>query len=205
MTVVHVIDSDVETRQSLRTFLSSEGYHVHDHGDAARLFRCYADVMDGCVILDHRLPDLDALAVLTALRDRSIHPPVIMTGQASVPIAVAAMKLGAADFVEKPYALNQILNAIRDAIAPNPGGNTAPEPEAATLVANLSPRERDVLCGVIAGFSNKQIARDLGISPRTVETHRASMMGRIGASSMSSAVRTGLAAGLGAGSSSART
>ena len=118
-------------------------------------------------------------------------PVVMVTGHADVPLAVAAMRAGVADFIEKPYPPDRLLDAVAEVL------NASSAAPVATVLPTLSPREHDVLSALVMGRSNKEIGRELGISHRTVEVHRASMMVRLGARTLAEAVRIGLAAGLG--------
>ena len=153
----------------------------------------------GCVLLDIRMPGLDGLAVLREMAARGLRlPVVVVTAHGDVPLAVEAMRIGACNFIEKPYAAATILGAVEAAFGR--GDETMERAReataAATRVATLTPRELEVLHGLIAGRQNKVIARDLGLSPRTVEVHRANLMAKLQAGSLSEAVLIALGAGL---------
>ncbi|MGY2049401.1 response regulator FixJ [Methylobacterium sp. JK268] len=195
--VVHVVDDDAAVRRSLAFLLASDGLPVRLHGSAAALLDAVPEVT-GCVVTDVRMPDLDGLELLRRLRARGDAAPVIvMTGHADVPLAVAAMKEGAIDFIEKPFDDEVFLAIVRAALDRR---RESAEQDAAAAdlrrrVAALSAREGQVLDALVAGKANKVIARDLGISPRTVEIYRANLMAKMRAGSLSELVRMALVAG----------
>jgi two-component system response regulator FixJ len=158
-----------------------------------------ADLAPGVLIADIRMPEMDGLELQQCLADRSLaFPLIIITGHGDVPLAVRAMKAGALDFIEKPFASQTILDSVGNAV----GGLAARhdrDPAAIAALARLellSARERQVLEGLLAGLPNKSIAYDLAISPRTVEVHRARVMDKTGARSLSELIRLALAAGV---------
>lgn len=153
-----------------------------------------------CVLLDMRMPGLNGLDVLRALGDQDNPPSVLMlTGHGDIPLAVEAMKLGALDFIEKPYVPKKLLEAIDSAseIYQQAREVDAGNREAVALVDSLSERQRQVLAGIVRGKANKIIAYDLGLSIRTVEAYRAQMLDKLGVRSTAEAVRIAIAAGLG--------
>lgn len=195
---VHVIDDDEGMRRSLAVLLRYGGLSVEAYPDAATFLGGLPAPADqrGCVLTDVRMPGLDGLTLLRELRARGAAlPVVVMTGHGDVATAVLAMKGGAFDFIEKPFARDAVLGAVRAAMdAGSPPGAGASSHRhlvagAAARVAALSEREREVLDHLVAGSSNKVIAHDLGLSPRTVEQHRARMMERLGVRSLPEAVR----------------
>ena len=198
-TVIHVIDDDAAMRDSLAFLLDVNGFQpqVYESADA---FLGAADraALD-CVISDIRMPGLNGIELVRKLKGEGSSCPVILiTGHGDVALAVEAMKAGAVDFIEKPFDDAALLGAIRsalDALPDNRTGSSAKN-EAEARLAELSPRERDVLQGLVAGKINKVIAHDLSISPRTVEVYRANLMAKTGARSMSELMRLALAAGL---------
>jgi len=198
-TVIHVIDDDAAMRDSLAFLLDVNGFQpqVYESADA---FLGAADraALD-CVISDIRMPGLNGIELVRKLKGEGSSCPVILiTGHGDVALAVEAMKAGAVDFIEKPFDDAALLGAIRsalDALPDNRTGSSAKN-EAEARLAELSPRERDVLQGLVAGKINKVIAHDLSISPRTVEVYRANLMAKTGARSMSELMRIALAAGL---------
>jgi two-component system, LuxR family, response regulator FixJ len=163
-----------------------------------------ANVKSGCVITDVRMPDISGIDLLRRIRELKIGVPVIViTGHADVPLAVEAMKIGAADFLEKPFDDEVLLAAVRSALnrKETDSKRQAERAEIEHRLATLSNRERDVLAGLVAGHANKQIAFDHGISPRTVEIYRANLMTKMQAASLSDLVRMALVAGILGGSS----
>jgi two-component system response regulator FixJ len=195
---VHVIDDDAAMRDSLGFLLSAAGFNVRLHESAIDFLDSNAK-LGGCVITDIRMPDMDGLELLRRLKAKSPQLPVIvMTGHGDVPIAVEAMKLGAADFVEKPFADDVLLGAIQSAIEQGRRQTALGEIDAdiAGRAASLSERERQVFEGLVAGQSNKMIANKLQISPRTVEIYRANVMTKMQAASLSELVRFAIRAGL---------
>lgn len=202
--VVHVVDDDIAVRQSLSFLLASEGLPVRLYESASALLESVKDAADGCVVTDVRMPGIDGIELLRRLKARgSTLPVIVMTGHADVPLAIAAMKEGAADFIEKPFDDELLLAAVRAALAMHE--QVADRKTQADVVharlRSLSERERQVLEGLVAGKANKVIAYDLGISPRTVEIYRANVMTKMQAGSLSELVRTALLAGGGPGGS----
>jgi len=197
---VHVVDDEGPMRRSLALLLRSAGYAVRSfaNGDAF-LQAAAADLPYGCVLLDLRMPGMDGLAVQRAMTERRLtHPVVVITAHGTVPAAVQAMKAGACDVLEKPFSGEELLRAAQSALERRNALLAAPweAEEAGVRLASLSPRETEVLRGLVAGCQNKVIALDLGISPRTVEIHRGNLMSKLGARSLPDAVRIALAAGL---------
>jgi two-component system response regulator FixJ len=193
---VFVVDDDEAMRDSLDFLLSSAGCAVRTFEAAERLLEALADGNCGCVVSDVRMPGVDGLELLR--RIKAAHPSlpvVIITGHGDVPLAVEAMKLGAVDFVEKPFDDERLIGVVQAALA---GAARAADPSdgIGARVASLSPRERQVLDGLVAGLSNKAIARAHDISPRTVEVYRANLMVKMQAASLSDLVRMAMRAGL---------
>jgi len=152
----------------------------------------------GCVLLDVRMPGLSGLEVQQELRSRGIGLPVIMmTGHGDISVAVTAMKAGAVDFVEKPFEKAVLLAALEDGFGriEQSGRRAVLADEAMVRLSALTPRECDVLRGLVDGLPNKTIGYDLGISPRTVEIHRANLMSKLNVNSLSEALRIAFAAG----------
>ena len=199
-TVIHVIDDDAAMRDSLAFLLDVNGFKPQVYDSAgAFLAESRADA-SGCVVSDIRMPGMNGIELVRKLRGQgSAYPVILITGHGDVALAVEAMKAGAADFIEKPFDDAVLLGAIRSALDTPPatqGSEDAAKKEAEAHLAELSPRERDVLQGLVAGKINKVIAHDLSISPRTVEVYRANLMAKTGARSMSELMRIALAAGL---------
>jgi two-component system response regulator FixJ len=196
---VYVVDDDEAVRDSLSVLLESKAYAVRSFGSAPEFLAAAPSLPVGCLIADIRMPEMDGLELQQHLIDRSLQfPLIVITGHGDVSLAVRAMKAGAVDFIEKPFASEAILNSLDTALArlsiPSEQDPTAVA--AATKLALLSPREREVLERLLAGLPNKTIAYDLAISPRTVEIHRARVMDKMGARSLSELVRLALAAGV---------
>jgi two-component system response regulator FixJ len=195
--VVHVVDDDVDVRKSLGFLLATADFAVRLHESATAFLAPEPKEIDGCIVTDVRMPGIDGIEFLRQLRARGLKAPVIvMTGHADVALAVQAMKEGAADFIEKPFDDQVLIDAIRSALD-HRSQPVAAHPQSAEIrknLATLSERERQVLDGLVSGLPNKTIAYDLGISPRTVEIHRANVMSKMGASSLSHLVRMALIA-----------
>ena len=193
---VFVVDDDEAMRDSLDFLLSSAGCAVRTFEAAERLLEALTDSNCGCVVSDVRMPGVDGLELLRRIKaERPNLPVVIITGHGDVPLAVEAMKLGAADFVEKPFDDERLIGVVQAALAGAPR-EIDPANEIGARVASLSPRERQVLDGLVAGLSNKAIARNYDISPRTVEVYRANLMAKMQAGSLSDLVRMAMRAGL---------
>jgi two-component system, LuxR family, response regulator FixJ len=197
--VVHVIDDDEALRESLAFLLRAAQLEVKSYPSARAFLDGLPDESLGCVITDVRMPDISGIDLLRRLKELNIGVPVIVvTGHGDVALAVEAMKIGAADFFEKPFDDDLLLASVRSALREQEGQKKryAERAEIETRIAALSPRERDVLRGLIEGRANKQIAFDLGISPRTVEIYRANLMNKMQADSLSDLVRMALVAGM---------
>ncbi len=190
--VVHVIDDDVDVRQSLAFLLSTAGLAVRVHESAVAFLAALPTVQDGCIVTDVRMPGMDGLELQRRLRENKIGLPVIvMTGHGDVALAVEAMKAGAVDFIEKPFDDEILLGAIRTALVRHAEAaeNETRRTQIRARLDMLSEREREVLDGLVAGKANKIIAYDLGISARTVEVYRANVMTKMQADSLSELVR----------------
>ena len=195
--LVHVVDDDASVRDLLALLLESAGFSVRAYDSAAAFLRAASDLTAGCVLTDVQMPDLNGLELQRRMSELGIRLPVIvMTGHADVPIAVEALKAGAADFLEKPFDEQHLLAAVASAIAVSrlAHDEAAAVAEIAARIATLTPREREVLDHLVAGQPNKTIAYDLGSSPRTVEVHRARVMEKMGARSLPELVRMTIAA-----------
>jgi two-component system response regulator FixJ len=195
--VVHLIDDDEDVRRAMSFLLGTAGLAVTVHESALQFLERLADLQPGCVITDIRMPGMDGLELQRRLKEMSVSMPVIvMTGHADVPLAVQAMKAGAVDFIEKPFGDDVLIGAIRVALDTYQNGerSTAETAKIQTKVASLTTRERQVLLGLLAGQPNKTIAYDLNLSARTVETHRANVMTKMGAKSLSELIRLSMLA-----------
>lgn len=195
--VVHLVDDDGAIRRSAGFMLKTSGYQVRSYESGVELLKSHGELTDGCILLDIRMPGMDGLGVQQALKEKGVMLPVIiMTGHGDVGLAVKAMKAGAIDFIEKPFekatllgAIEQGLNQLREAETERTLAR-----DAAVRLQKLTAREREVLGGLARGLPNKTIAYDLGISPRTVEIHRANLMTKLGVRSLSEALRVAFAA-----------
>ena len=196
---VFVLDDDEAVRDSLGALLESAGFVVEIFGSGADFLDRLEPEGGGCLVLDVRMPGLSGLEVQEELAKKGIAIPVIIiTGHGDVPIAVKALKSGAVDFIEKPFADDIILESVRHALEQglqNKQDISAALEIKARLV-RLTPRERDVLGQLVIGNPNKIIAHELGISPRTVEIHRARVLEKMSARSLSHLVRLAIAAGV---------
>src|SRR5258705_13453654 len=196
---VYVIDDDEAVRDSLNFLLDSAGVDVTLFETAVSFLDALPGLDFGCVVSDVRMPGLDGIELLKRMKaGHSTFPIVIMTGHGDVPLAVEAMKLGAVDFLEKPFEDDRLISMIETAIRQ---AEPAAKSEALTLdiaarIASLSPREPQVMEGLIAGLSNKLIAPDYAISPRTIEVYRANVMTKMQANSLSELVRLAMRAGM---------
>jgi two-component system response regulator FixJ len=195
---VYVIDDDDAMRDSLQFLLDAADFDVTLFESAQGFLDALATLAFGCVVSDVRMPGIDGIELLRRLKGQHDRLPVIiMTGHGDVPLAVEAMKLGAIDFLEKPFEDDRLIGMIDVALKQAESGARS---EAATLdivarVESLSPRERQVMEGLVAGLSNKQIAREYDISPRTIEVYRANVMTKMQAGSLSELVRLAMRAG----------
>jgi two-component system response regulator FixJ len=196
---VHVIDDDEAVRQSLAFLLRANEIEVQTYDSGTAFLGVAPQLKSGCIITDVRMPEISGIELLRRLKELKIFLPVIViTGHGDVPLAVEAMKFGAADFLEKPFDDEILLSAVRAALNRQDSDSKRQAERAAIddRLTALSNREREVLEGLVAGRANKQIAFDLGISPRTVEIYRANLMGKMQAVSLSELVRMALTAGV---------
>jgi two-component system response regulator FixJ len=198
--LIHLVDDDEAIRRSAGFMLKTSGFRVQTYETGVELLKHARSLEPGCILLDIRMPEMDGLEVQRALREAGcMLPVVIMTGHGDVSVAVQAMKAGAVDFIEKPFEKQSLLTSLdvaRGRLEQASAGATRAE-EAGHRLNVLTPRERDVLIGLVNGLPNKTIAYDLGISPRTVEIHRANLMEKLEVRSLSEALRIAFAAGLG--------
>lgn len=197
--VVAIVDDDNAVRHSTAGLLQRAGHKVDSYTGGAEFLASDLPPDLGCTLLDMRMPGMDGLAVMRALKERDDrHPILVLTGHGDVPMAVEAMRLGAVDFLEKPYEPEVLLGAIARACnmpVPGPGGQPINK-AAQKKVAALSARQRDVLRGILKGQPNKIIAWELGLSIRTIEAYRAQLLDKLGVRGTAEAVRLAIAAGL---------
>jgi two-component system, LuxR family, response regulator FixJ len=195
--MVFVIDDDLGIRQLLGAALDSAGFTTATYGSGRAFIEVAPRLTSGCILLDVRMPEMDGLEVLLELNKLGTRLPVIlMSGYADTAIVVQAMKAGAADFIDKPLDIGQLLATIDYALSSKSSIQLSEITEAAKRIAMLSQREHQVLSGVVAGGTNKTIAGDLGISVRTAEIHRARMLDRLGVQSLAEAIRLAVLADL---------
>jgi two-component system, LuxR family, response regulator FixJ len=197
--LVHIIDDDEALRDSLAFLLDSSGIAARSYDSAATYLADPRRGASGCIVTDVRMPGMSGIDLLRKLKADGVSMPVIvMTGHGDVPLAVEAMKLGAFDFVEKPFDDEALLASVRAALGEGARHSLqeAERQQIEARLALLSARERQVLDGLIAGQANKVIAYELGISPRTVEIYRANVMTKMQANSLSELVRMALMTGV---------
>jgi two-component system, LuxR family, response regulator FixJ len=196
---VYVIDDDEAMRDSLDFLLGAADFQVVLFESAQNFLDTLSTLDFGCVVSDVRMPGIDGIELLKRLKaGGSLFPVVIMTGHGDVPLAVEAMKLGAMDFLEKPSEDDRLIGMIEAALRRAESGvkNEAATIEIQSRITSLSPRERQVMDGLIAGLSNKLIAREYDISPRTIEVYRANVMTKMQAASLSELVRLAMRGGV---------
>jgi two-component system response regulator FixJ len=195
---IFVIDDDEAVRDSLGSLLIAADLNVMPFASAEAFLLGYTPVPVSCAIVDLRMPGMDGVSLLEHLRSKGLNLPVIVvTGHADVPMAVRAMKAGALDFIEKPYTNAAMQEAVRRALDSARAGalGQIDQFDARSRIASLTARERDILRLLVIGHPNKIIAFQLNISPRTVEIHRANVMKKMNADSLSHLVRMALAVG----------
>ena len=197
--VVHIVDDDDAVRESAALLLEIAGYDVQTYESGVAFLEAIAGAQPGCVLLDIHMPQMTGLEVQAVLRERGVvWPVIVLTGQGDIGIAVQAMKGGAFEFLEKPYQNEVLLAAIAEAFERlesviEEGARAA---GAQALIATLTPRELQIMQGLLGGLPNKLIAHELDLSVRTVEVYRANVMDKLGARSLSTAVRIAMAAGV---------
>jgi two-component system, LuxR family, response regulator FixJ len=190
--VIHIIDDDDAMRDSLEYLLDASSMAARTYASADEFLTHINSLDAGCIITDVRMPGMSGLELVRVLAERGVtHPVIVITAHGDVAMAVEAMRAGAIDFLEKPFDDEALLGAIRVALSNAPRGDQSQAEKARlrAILETLSPREQDVLNGVVDGKMNKVIAFELGISPRTVEVYRANMMSKTGARGLSELVR----------------
>lgn len=195
--IVFIVDDDASVRDSLRWLIESVQLHVQCYGTAQEFLNGYKNQQTGCVVLDVRMPGLSGLDLQEVLRQQDfVLPVIIITGHADVPMAVRAFKSGVFDFIEKPFNDQHLIDRIHQAIEKSRSQkvNLQRRQDARDRLQKLSSREIQVLDCIVSGCSNKTMARELDISVKTIETHRANLMSKMQASSVSELVRIALLA-----------
>ncbi len=194
---IYVVDDDDAVRQSLEFLLSTAGFKARGFESARGFLDALPEIDSGCLITDVRMPEITGIDLLKKVKDvKPGLPVIVITGHGDVALAVEAMKIGAVDFLEKPFDDDGLITAVQAALnsAADSGKRQAEVGAIKEKLAALSNRERQVLGGLVAGHPNKTIAFDLGISPRTVEIYRANLMTKMGANSLSDLVRMAMLA-----------
>jgi len=194
--LVHIVDDDPAIRRSVGFMLKTSGHRVEVYESGAELLKQSGKLDQGCILLDIRMPGMDGLEVQQALHNEGVGLPVIiMTGHGDVTLAVKAMKAGAVDFIEKPFEKEALLASLDQGFGrlSRKEATDDRKRDAEVRLQALTARERDVLNGLAQGLPNKTIAYDLGISPRTVEIHRANLMTKLEVRSLSEALRIAFA------------
>jgi two-component system, LuxR family, response regulator FixJ len=189
---VHVVDDDPALRDSLSILLQAHGFNVSTFESAEHFLGGKIPQENGCVLIDVNMPGMSGIDLLAEFRRRGFQLPcIVMTGAGQVQLAVKAMKAGAVDFLEKPFDVDILIESLREALQrpAQPKGQKA----ASEKLSRLTPREREVMMGMAGGQQNKAIANSLGISPRTVEIHRARVMTKLEANSLAEVVKLALA------------
>ncbi len=197
--IIYVIDDEEAVRDSVAFLLEARELQAQSFASAGEFLAAVPSLAPGCVLTDMRMPGMDGLDLLRHIRERNLTwPVVVMTAHGEVPLAVQALKAGASDFIEKPFAGDALMDAVLSALKTidqtrKEGADTA---EIDRRIATLTPREREVMEQLVFGNQNKMIAYNLGMSPRTVEVHRARVMDKMQARSLPALVRMTVAAGV---------
>lgn len=195
---IYIVDDDDAVRGSLSMLLRSEDYNVSAFGNPSEFVAEVEGLEEGCVVLDLCMPEMSGMEVMEELQKRDLKMSFIcITGHGDVPTAVKALKVGAYDFLEKPFDSTMLIELIRECIADRADKQQIEqfEANAKAAVSSLTPREYEVLKGMVDGLRNKQIAFDMGISIRTVELHRVHVMEKLNAKSLSDVLKIAIAAG----------
>ncbi len=198
--IVYVVDDDSLVRRSTIFFLTSTDIAARPFASGSDFLDTISDLAPGCVLLDLRMPDIDGMQMLERIGLQKLQrfPTIMITGHGDISTAVQAMQLGAIDFLEKPYSEDALVAALERAFAhlSRTAGAASERERAQRLAAKLSPREAEVLRGLISGRPNKVIAHELNLSVRTVEMHRGKVMERLGVSTFSEAMRIAFLSGM---------
>lgn len=192
--IVHLVDDDASIVASTSAFLSARGYEVETYGSAVEFLEAVTPGTTGCIVTDVRMSGMTGIELVERLKERRISVPIIIiTAHADIALAIRAMRHGVLDLLEKPFSNASLVKSIEDTIARWNQGQAGPNPEAVNgRLGTLTAREKDVLSRLLNGLPNKIIAHELGVSTRTVETHRATIMSKMNASSLAELVRMSL-------------
>jgi len=194
---VHIIDDDAGVRDAVGLLLRTEGFRILPYDSAPAFLKAAQARPEGCVVTDVRMPGMNGIELIARMKEEHIAlPVVVLTAHADVPLAVEAMKLGAADLLEKPFADDALIEAINAALNRQTAedNKSRESHEIKHRLASLTRRENEILAGLLKGLSNKVIAHDLGISIRTAEVHRANIMAKMRAGNLAELVKMALAA-----------
>jgi len=189
---VFIVDDDAEVRDALKLLMASVGLPAETFASGQEYLEQFDPERPGCLLLDIRMPGMSGLELQEKLAQRSLHPPiVIITGHGDVPMAVRAVKAGAVDFIEKPFHDQTLLDSVHRAIEQdaNRRGEAMRLADIQSRLERLTPREKEVLNLVVKGMRNKVIAAELGVSMSTIEAHRAKVMEKMEADSLSDLMR----------------
>lgn len=197
--IVFIVDDDASVRESLSILLRTSGFHTEPYPSGQAFLDNYDDSKNGCLLLDNKMPEMSGLELRQLLTEKRISiPTIIITAYGDIPTAVKAMQLGAIDFIEKPYSEDLIINKVKSALAL--GINSEEHDKRVTqfhgLHRTLTTREKQVFLELIKGHQNKIIARQLDISPRTVEIHRANILGKLQVPNLAQLIRMAILAGI---------
>jgi two-component system response regulator FixJ len=198
MSCIYIVDDDDAVRESLSMLLRSEDFNVNAFGNPEDFLSKIVDSEEGCIVLDLCMPEISGMQVMEELKQLNVMMPVIcITGHGDIPTAVRALKMGASDFLEKPFDSTMLIDAIKACISVrmNTQHIDAFNTHATEVIASLTPREHEVLKGMVDGLRNKQIAYDMDISIRTVELHRVHVMEKLNAKSLSDVLKIAIASG----------
>jgi two-component system CheB/CheR fusion protein len=195
--MVYIVDDDLHVRDAIKAVIIEDGRIAEAYANSETFLAAYRPGREGCLLIDANLPGMSGLALLRHLRlDGDQLPSIMITGNSDVAMAVDAMKAGADDFIEKPIGTQELLDCIDKALEHSRDSTkrTAWREDAAGHIADLTPRQRQIMTMVLEGHPSKNIAADLGISQRTVENHRASIMKRTGSNSLPALARLAVTA-----------
>jgi two-component system response regulator FixJ len=192
--IVHLVDDDSSIVASTSAFLLARGFEVETYGSAVEFLEAVTPSTTGCIVTDVRMTGMTGIELVERLKERRISVPIIIiTAHADIELAIRAMRHGVLDLLEKPFSNAALVKSIQDTLARWNEGQAGPNPKAVSgRLGTLTAREKEVLSRLLNGLPNKIIAHELGVSTRTVETHRATIMSKMNASSLAELVRMSL-------------